>query len=288
MLRTTYCYLSFATLALSCNERDRPLGDARDASNAGSGGAGSSYDGGGSSSGGTGGAGALAGTDGAGALGGTDGTGALGGTGGTGALGGTSGTGALGGSAGWANCVPRRGAGVPADGGPEWSECFTPYQNADQALSGGRGCPCDRGDAGPLAGAVCVRVNRQDSGPEFISIHCVDGHFAVVAGGICEFGPGTLPAIKVGNYIYPDTSWVQDPTSCNMCWFSDGQLYCEGAACLPRCPAPGMVKGTSCYRCGPADSCDIVEFGWHRPCATDVDCLTVETCHDGMCKNLCG
>jgi hypothetical protein len=287
MLRTTYCYLSFATLALASCQSDRPLGDVRndlnDASSAGSGGARSSYDGGGSVSGGSSGAGALAGTDGGGALGGTNGAGALGGTGGAGALGGTGGAGSYAGDCGLGG---GRGA---TDAGPDSGECFSPFQNTHLAVTGGQGCPCGGDGGNTLSNAVCAPVNIGDL-PYFASFHCVDGRWArVVEGGVCEFGPGTLPACKLGPNIYPNgTRGIPDPNSCNTCVCVDGHVACTERYCPLRCPVPGLVPGTSCYRCSPVDACDIVEYGWYKSCANDMDCHGSDTCLGGICRNVCG
>jgi hypothetical protein len=192
------------------------------------------------------------------------GTGATAGFGGTGGAG-ASGTGGAAGSGGFAGC-------------------FSPTQHPNEALSGGQGCECAEEE-----GPVCVQLIHVDLGEWRLSLHCVDGRWASVEDGICDLLPGTSPACKVFDRIYPNGArGIPDQTSCNTCSCVDGELVCTQNDCPLPCPVPGMSVGKSCYLCGADDTCEIVLHGCHTPCAGDENCNGYDTCHDGICQSLCG
>ncbi len=105
--------------------------------------------------------------------------------------------------------------------------------------------------------------------------------------GLCvddQVLPGSA-ACKVGGVVYPDgADGIADPTSCNTCSCSDGQLVCTEIGCPMPCPADTKLA-TSCAQCGPADDCEIVEHDCLPACT---DSCESGTCFDGACVSLCG
>jgi hypothetical protein len=94
---------------------------------------------------------------------------------------------------------------------------------------------------------------------------------------------------KVGGVVYPDGAFgIHDPTSCNKCSCSNGNLICTAAHCpVPFCPAEHVFT-TQCAQCGPADECLIVEHACLPTCSPDTDSCAEGACMNGVCRNLCG
>jgi hypothetical protein len=93
-------------------------------------------------------------------------------------------------------------------------------------------------------------------------------------------------ACLVGGVIFPSgASGISDPTSCNKCSCSNGQLSCTEIYCPINCPA-GTAAGTQCAQCGPTDACLVVEFGCLPRC--NPECPSGGLCSDGVCRTICG
>ena len=115
---------------------------------------------------------------------------------------------------------------------------------------------------------------------------------ATPVGGYCSNGQRCEPlwregpqACKVEGLVYPHgATGVPDPTSCNKCTCSDGELSCTEINCPTPCPAEHVLS-RQCALCGPADECLIVEHACLPTCTADTDSCA---CVDGVCRNLCG
>jgi hypothetical protein len=105
--------------------------------------------------------------------------------------------------------------------------------------------------------------------------------------GVCvtDNEPTEGVACRVGNEVYPNgAEGVPDPTSCNVCSCSDGQLICDDADCPKPCPAQTQ-RATSCAECGPTDACLVVETGCFPSCT---DTCASGFCRAGACVTVCG
>jgi hypothetical protein len=111
------------------------------------------------------------------------------------------------------------------------------------------------------------------------------------AEGRCEdvFASDTGAACKVGDVTYPHgATGIDDPTSCNDCDCNDGQLACTEINC-PEDPCPeGTGAGTQCAQCGPADECEVVEYGCFPTCEEASEQCPGGFCLDGLCRDVCG
>jgi hypothetical protein len=295
-------------------------------SSAGVGGAhtgGASGAGGASTSGGTGaGGGTTGGTGFDGGSGGTAGNAASGGTGVDGGSGGT----AHGGAGGNAGTAPGgrggsagtgvAGNGVSGAGSGGRQICSAIDEAYPTALQDARACdpnaPTDECTQKINAGLVCgcdswanpkntdaiallseLAQNYQDARCEY-GVECgaclepVRGHCSDA--GICEDvekGPGR--SCKVAGVVYADgEANIPDPTSCNTCTCTDGQLACTDiGGCDKPCP-DGFSFGTDCAYCGPTDGCLIPEYDCFKQCGdgcTDPGAL----CFSGVCvTGICG
>jgi hypothetical protein len=100
----------------------------------------------------------------------------------------------------------------------------------------------------------------------------------------------TAPACEVSGITYPD-GWspVPDPTSCNSCSCSAGQLDgCSEADCPEPCPGD-TVRATDCAACAPNDACEVVRTDCLPACDNQEDCAASGGfCSDGACRQLCG
>lgn len=107
--------------------------------------------------------------------------------------------------------------------------------------------------------------------------------------GRCE--PITDPraggtACKVNGVVYASgQGGIPDPTSCNKCSCSNGQLSCTEIYCPVACP-PNTAYGTQCAECGPTDACLVVEHGCLPTCVDT--CSNGSACSAGVCRNFCG
>jgi len=87
-----------------------------------------------------------------------------------------------------------------------------------------------------------------------------------------------------GVYYASGAMGIPDPASCNTCMCDNGQLRCTEKDCPNDCPA-GTAFGSQCAQCGPADGCQIVEFGCLPQCTST--CAN-GLCSGGICRQVCG
>jgi hypothetical protein len=100
--------------------------------------------------------------------------------------------------------------------------------------------------------------------------------------------PDSDASCEVGGRVYASgDEGIDDPQSCNTCACADGALVCTEIACPEPCP-DGTAFGTSCSRCGPADSCEVVRHACLPTCDANDDCTGGGICTQGQCRNLCG
>jgi len=95
-------------------------------------------------------------------------------------------------------------------------------------------------------------------------------------------------ACKVGGVVYPDgATGIPDPTSCNKCTCSDGELSCTEINCPTPCPTEHGFA-SQCALCGPTDECLIVEHACLPTCSPDGPACAEGACSAGICRNRCG
>lgn len=107
------------------------------------------------------------------------------------------------------------------------------------------------------------------------------------AAGRCQpiFDGQAGAGCKVNGIVYESgATGIPDPSSCNECACSDGQLSCTEIGCPIDCP-PDSVYEHQCAECGPADDCKVVEYGCLPVC--EGTCQQ-GACVDRVCKSLCG
>jgi hypothetical protein len=107
------------------------------------------------------------------------------------------------------------------------------------------------------------------------------------AAGRCEpvYDNGAGAACKVNGVVYESgAAGIPDPSTCNECECSDGQLICTEIYCPNACP-PDEIYGSQCAQCGPADDCEVVEHGCLPVCEDTCD---EGACVNNVCKSLCG
>lgn len=252
---------------VACMEVEQPLGDAPSDEQGGT--AGTT-----GGSGSTGGSGGTTGGSGGAAASGAAGRLPMAGNAGTLSSGGATASGGSGNDTGDAGEATTGGTGGTNP------DCFSP-DNPDGALSGGQGCPCGAADE-----AQCLRVLEGER-PHLVALMCLDGAWASVEDGPCEVTRGCL----VDNRVYPGDGNNGFPSpfdTCNHCGCDSGGLSCTEIGCdRVTCPA-GTVPGSTCFECGPAGGCAIMEYGCVPACDEEGGCGASGVCrNDGICDLGC-
>jgi hypothetical protein len=179
----------------------------------------------------------------------------------------------------------------------EQAKTCDPEQSEDQCtavIGEGLLCACNgfanpqNADAIESAGMLAVQFRQVRCAQGATCGKCAPPTSAYCSpAGRCEnvWDLGAEAGCKVEGMVYPSgSSGIPDPTSCNTCECTDGQLSCTEINCPRPCP-PDSAFGTQCAGCGPADACEVVEHGCLPVCT---DTCEAGSCIDGLCRTLCG